>query len=74
MKISALVQELNNLLKEVGDLPLHVLDDNDDEAPLAGIAVCYDDEGDGKAISILLCDDRTLDAFMGDQEMFEGNH
>ncbi len=65
MKLSKMIEKAQELLKEHGDVDVNILDSgNDDSAEVeaAGFSVLIDD--DGKALSVLLCDADTLDAFV----------
>lgn len=69
MKISKLIEQLQNTMKVDGDLEVMIAAGIDESAdgsvnvPFAGYAIGM--SNDDKAEHILLCDEHTLDAFRG---------
>jgi hypothetical protein len=62
MKLSTLISELQDKLKEHGDVVVNMwTGENEDTVEIAGLAVCEDDEG--KDVTITVCDRGTLEAF-----------
>lgn len=66
MKLSVLISQVQELLKEHGDLPVRMAvvepeDDSSNCAPVQGFATMMDEQD--RPVHVLICDSATLDAF-----------